>query len=244
MTGVMFKVGLGFGAICLLLAVLAFLGWRGAGANARALDTRGEMAEATVIDLQIINERRRPASNSSVRRESYFVTVSFGTGSVLDNSFSLNTSRAEVRKDFFQSLAMGQKIPVRYLPGTDVVEIEPGWTAGNSTAAGWAALAFGCLGALVIALTVTAGLREQRLATRGIVRQAEILAVEPKGGFWVMSFRWLAADGQTRTGTATPRKPKGPLEGLEPGQRIEIREDPANPARARWVKDLPAGSLR
>lgn len=229
---------LSLGLLCLLIGGLALAGWYGAGADARALKARGVETQATVTDLHR-TVRIRTTNSAGGRSYSFFATVGFVSGSALDNSLTLHTARRAVSEDFFGTLAKGQKIPVRYLPDDpDTVEIEPGWVEGNSVAAGWVAAGFLPPGLIALVLGWRMAGREQRILTRGIPRQGDVIDLVTNQGFWILRFRWRGGDGGQYEGRAKWDKRADRFAGLVPGGPIDLIEDPLRPDRAIWTGDL------
>jgi type II secretory pathway pseudopilin PulG len=133
----------------LLLSALAGYAAIGISRNARQLERESVNTTATILMKQ---ERQRMGyrPGSTVSRVDYSPSVTYRYD--VDGRSLIGTHGVE--RDLFQSLQIGQTVPVRYSTSNpSVSEIRQGWTANNGHWAGAASLIFATLaGGLLLVL--------------------------------------------------------------------------------------------
>ncbi|MEZ5667248.1 MAG: DUF3592 domain-containing protein [Alphaproteobacteria bacterium] len=199
--------------------------------DAARLDDEGVAAEATIIGKREVE--RRTGTNSSNRRTDYELRYHFPVG-----GGALHYGTRDVSRDFFDGVAVGDTVPVRYLADDpDLNEIEPGAVNENALYAGifGAVLLLG--GALFAWLVARKASRAAAAIARGVQTDATVFAVVTASGANHLRFRYADAAG-TEHEAMTMLSKRARLADIAEGQTIRVRYDPQHPKRVFWERDL------
>jgi hypothetical protein len=198
----------------------------GARRSAR-LEREGRAAEGIVLVKEVREEDSGPSFRISFRFSPP------GQGPI--------TREAEVSEEAWDALEERGPIAVTYLP-----ENPRRHRVSGEKKEFLLPLIFGilggvltCLGGMVLLKAIAARRAEARLAQEGIVADAKVTAVSTAKTRihgvlqWRVRYRFEDSEGVVHEG-ATTISPEE-VEGLEPGQTVRVRYDPARPGRTSWI---------
>lgn len=198
--------------------------------DAARLDAEGVDAMATVIGKR---EYERRSGTNSTTTTYYNVRYHFPVG-----GGALHYGDRDVSRSFFETLAYGSEIPVRFLPAdAEVHEIEGGAVGDNAIYATLVGACFLLLGVAALWLFVRQTLRAAAVRDHGERAEAIVETIDRQSGANTMRFRFTDRNGTEHQGKSIAGR-RWRVANIEPGTTIPIRYDPNAPKRAFREADL------
>jgi hypothetical protein len=197
--------------------------------NADRLAAEGVDATATIIGKREIERHNANDTRTTDHLLRYHYPVGNGT---------LHYEERDVSGGFFDSMEVGQQIPVRFLPADpEMHEIEPGSVGDNAFYATLIGALFLLLGVLLAWLIGRKAQRMVRIRDHGARADATVEEVVAVSGSRYLKFRFADGQGIDRAGQSLLRR-RRKIGDIEAGDQIPVRYDPQVPKRAYWERDL------